>query len=358
MLPIDTLRRSLLVVLPVAALAVGCVRGDGTEESTADPPPPLGAGEDEDEGSGPIGEARLEEGEIVAPVVDDGAADENGPNDAIALGPDGNVPLDELPSNGEPGAQRTGRTEGQDDGWTETLAAELFAALPADPAARAFGGLGASRDALTTPRRETVWREARRNTIELKKSTSYYSHTTYINEKTDTRRADCSGYIGYVLQRTYKSAYDAIPTPTTVRALSKDFYDYLVKRPASATSSRPSSPRWRRMNYVRNLRPGDVLVWRNPSGYRNTGHTMIVRDYPRKGRTSRNELLVPVYDSTASRHDYKGVWDSRTSGWHTGIGAGTVGIKVDAAGRPIAYYWTGGASKTAVYRKIAMGRIE
>lgn len=358
MLRIDTLRRSLVAVLPLAALAAGCA---GTEvNETQDPEArasvaPAARDEGSDEGSGPMGEARPEEGEVVTPVVDDGAEGENGPDDPIALSPDGNVPRDEYVP-GDESAER--RTEGEDEGWAATLREALEAEPETFEATSPEGEIGASSDALLAPRRETVWREAKRNTVELNKSTSYYSHTTYMNERTDTRRTDCSGFIGYVLNRTYRSAYDVVPTPGSARVLSKDWYDYLVTRPTSATSSRPSSPKWRKMNYVRNLRPGDMLVWKNPSGYVNTGHTMIVRDYPRTGRASRNEILVPIYDATSARHDYKGKWDSRTSGWRTGVGAATLGVKVDASGRPIAYYWTGGASGTAVYRKMTMGRLE
>ena len=115
--------------------------------------------------------------------------------------------------------------------------------------------------------------------------------------------------------------------------------------------------RFRRITKVMDLKPGDIFVWKNPSTMENTGHTMLVRDYPRTGRTSRSEILVPIYDSTSKPHSYGGAWDSRGTS-RTGIGAGTIGIKVDSNGKGVAYYWSGGKSGDVTYRSMIGGRIE
>ncbi len=99
-----------------------------------------------------------------------------------------------------------------------------------------------------------------------------------------------------------------------------------------------------------------MVVWKYPSTNPNTGHIMIVRDYPRAGRADRSEWIVPVVDSTSTPHAYK-AWDSRGT-TETGVGQGAIGLKIDASGAPYAYYWTGGTSPTAVYKTVMMARIE
>jgi hypothetical protein len=83
---------------------------------------------------------------------------------------------------------------------------------------------------------------------------------------------------------------------------------------------------------------------------------MIVRDYPRAGRADRSEWIVPIIDSTSTPHSYK-AWDSRAT-TYTGVGQGSIGLKIDSTGAPRAYYWTGGTSPTAVYKTVMMARIE
>ena len=42
----------------------------------------------------------------------------------------------------------------------------------------------------------------------------------------------------------------------------------------------------------------------------------------------------------------------------TGVGTGTIGLKVDSYGKPTGYYWRGGLSYTAYSTKVALGRVE
>jgi len=118
----------------------------------------------------------------------------------------------------------------------------------------------------------------------------------------------------------------------------------------------PSAPRarWRRVVRAADLRPGDVVAWKRPadSHSKNTGHTLIVR----APITVRDDLVeVPIYDSTGLRH---GNSDVRSAGSTSGVGEGTIGLRVNVSGTPIAFRW----AMTGRYRDhptdIALGRVE
>lgn len=376
MLRIDTLRRSFLVLLPGAAMLAACGgAADGTTLG-ADPAGTQTTAVEGEPGTDPNAEATQDEAVDVGDAPID--PEENKPGDEVAITASG-APADELEND-----MAVEGTEADDPGFasaeglTDAMAEEGQPANdPAsDPAAQtddalqgeapaeagAAGGeaiaatddIGQSSDALLSTRGTKLHKEATRNTTWLKESTSYYSHTTYMNESTGTRRTDCSGLVGYVLKRVLRDAFDKVPHPGRAKPLADDYYRYFKTRPTSASTQ--SSSRWRRISSVRNLKPGDLVVWTYPSWYANTGHIMVVKGYPRQGRTSRGEWIVPIIDSTATPHSYN-AYDSRGTR-RTGVGYGQIGLKVDSSGAPKAYYWTGGSSKTASYRPIALARVE
>src|SRR5262249_40957936 len=80
------------------------------------------------------------------------------------------------------------------------------------------------------------------------------------------------------------------------------------------------------------------------------GHVMVVHGAVRAGD---RELLVPIADSTAHGTHAD---DSRGAD-AGGLGTGTIGLVVDAAGAPQAYHWAGGVSKKAVATTIVLGRL-
>jgi hypothetical protein len=202
-----------------------------------------------------------------------------------------------------------------------------------------------------TARGRTFFAEVDRERRTLNVATSYYSHDTYMNESTGTRRTDCSGFVDYALQRVLPDAYAKVPHPNTYKPLANDWYAYLVDRFQSPSTQ--TTVRWREMRHVGELVPGDLVVWLKPQNVTgdNTGHIMIVAARPTRGRT--HEWLVKIIDSTTSPHAN----DSRGT-THTGIGSGTIGLLVDDWDRPTAYYWRGGLSRDAVPTPIAMGRVE
>jgi hypothetical protein len=194
-------------------------------------------------------------------------------------------------------------------------------------------------------------KEVLRQLSHLNTGTSYYSHTTYVNEETGTRRVDCSGFVDYAVRRVLPEAYEKVPHPTSQRPLANDWYNYLRERYQSASTQ--ESLRWREIRHVGELRSGDLVVWLRPQSVSgdNTGHIMFVLATPTRGRPG--EWLVKVADSTTSPHanDTRGTT-------RTGPGSGTIGLTVDSWDRPLAYYWRGGLSYTAFSTPIAMGRVE
>ncbi len=335
-----TLNRLLLLALPFAALLAACGRGAGAD--------PHSTNETAEEENTQLASAptNLEQDEVPVEIVDDGSPDR------VADGPE------QLNEDGSPIAEsgRVASAGPEGDAPDFVPSGEEAGAQPA--AAPTEDGIAQSSDALTSStRRLWVRDEAKRQVDWLRTSTSYYSHETYMNESTGTRRTDCSGYVAYAFSRVLPVSYNRVNDAmygTSVK--SDDWFDYLSARPTTASTDLSTS-RWRRIPTIESLKPGDLLVWKNPSTMENTGHTMIVRDYPRAGRSSKSEILVPVYDSTSVPHSYGGAWDSRGTS-RSGVGAGTIGIKVNSSGQGVAYYWTGGTSGDVTYRTIIGGRIE
>ncbi len=239
-------------------------------------------------------------------------------------------------------------SEGGDDGLASTLAEN-----PADaeaPAAEGDGEVGQQSEALLSTRGASLASEARRIANFTTRSTSYYSHTTYMNESTGTRRTDCSGLMAYIISRKSSSGYALLPTwEGATRPLARDYFNYLKGRPTTASTQ--SSARWRRITKPSSLKPGDIVVYAYSSG-QTTGHVMMVKELPYKGSRT-GEWIVPVVDSAMSGH----ASDSRGT-TYTGPGTGRIGIKVNSDGYPTGYYWKGGVSTTLNTTTIVMGRLE
>jgi hypothetical protein len=174
-----------------------------------------------------------------------------------------------------------------------------------------------------------------------------YAHQTEVDEVRGSYVYDCSGFLGYALQRVDPAAYAALPvtSKSKKRPLAQDFFTGFERQ------IRP----WSRVLHPRNLKPGDVVAWLKApeSDSHNTGHVMLVREHAYRNPERADEILVPIIDSTMSPH----AEDSRVRG-ETGLGKGLIGILVDAEGRPLAFRWRGGQSRDAVATRIALGRLE
>jgi len=213
------------------------------------------------------------------------------------------------------------------------LASTLCAAAPTPPAERALR-------LLREGQRELAARRA-----------SHYEHQTSVDEAAGRFDFDCSGFLDYALGRVDREALARLPITSKFkkRPLAQDVFHFFEGLPEAG-----SGP-WRPVRHARNLKPGDIVSWLKAadSDSHNTGHVMLVREHAYPNPERRDEILVPILDSTMSPH----AEDSRAKG-QNGLGRGLIGILVDSAGRAHSYRWKGGQSKSPVATQIAFGRLE
>lgn len=172
-----------------------------------------------------------------------------------------------------------------------------------------------------------------------------YQHATSVDELRGVFDFDCSGFVAYALDRSYSDGMRAIRAATGDRPLASDFERVMAAGDAGFT----------RIERAIDAEQGDIVAWLEPpeKASANTGHVMIVMDAPTASSTRRDEVLIPVADSTSTPH---GATDARTASGTTGLGRGVIGLIVDDAGAPIAYRWVGGESAKAFATEIAIGR--
>ncbi len=210
----------------------------------------------------------------------------------------------------------------------------------AEPAA---GHAAAARPVATRSAATPLLTEARRELAAMR--TSRYRHRTHVDEQDGVYDYDCSGLLDYALGRAVPAALAALPTSTSDRPLAADVERHL----RAAGGGDP----WHAVATVADLAPGDVVAWlaTADSDTDDTGHVMIVNGAPVADPAHPGRWLVPVIDSTVSPH----ARDSRDDG-DTGLGTGTIGLAVDAGGRPVAFAWRGGISTRWRTTEIALGR--
>lgn len=156
------------------------------------------------------------------------------------------------------------------------------------------------------------------------------SHGIYIT--------DCSGYVNRLLNQVNPAAYFSLVHSTgSSRPNSEDFYNFFNNLAFRSTQH------WRKVDDASNLQAGDILVFRH--GWHG-GHVMVVMNKPIR----HNDVLeVRVADSASSGHSR----DTRPA--HvSGVGVGTMLIKVTSSNQPAAYAWRVGAPWERV--RFAMGR--
>ena len=144
---------------------------------------------------------------------------------------------------------------------------------------------------------------------------------------------DCSTYIDHILKAVYPRAYSSLVNSTGAgKPSSQHYYDFFSKLPTT-------SKYWDKVEKVKQLRPGDVLVFRYHDSQKAVtgGHVMMVMNKPVPHAAG---YMVRVADSAAAGHSA----DTRLP--HTsGIGIGTLMLKVNPkTGKPAAYAWKMGAA--------------
>jgi hypothetical protein len=188
------------------------------------------------------------------------------------------------------------------------------------------------KDAAAAPRGERpanpaarmVYNEATRILESIEKTK--YEHRTKINEDTGEYYCDCSGLVGYVLNRTVGKDGTGALGDGRERPLAMHYEQFFAKAP----TKRDRESRWQRVEKLVDARPGDIIAWRHevpkPG---NTGHVVIVAARP----VVEEDGLVRVVmiDSTTRPQ----VDDTRAKGT-SGVGRGAMWFTVDDKGRPTA----------------------
>jgi hypothetical protein len=177
------------------------------------------------------------------------------------------------------------------------------------------------------------------------KSTEY-RHKTEIDETKGAYYCDCSGFVGYVLNRTVTNDGRKGPLANgKSRPLAMDYEKFFAAAPSKAGGD----GRWQRIERITDVRPGDVIAWRHevpkPG---NTGHVVFVDQI---AVVEKDGLVrVVVIDSTTLPSP-----DVTKDKGKTGIGRRTMWFKADKDGVPIAYV-RGTRTSKAKAEAISIGR--
>lgn len=204
--------------------------------------------------------------------------------------------------------------------------------------------------------------ETKRILANLKES--YYEHSTTIDETNGIYNADCSGLAAYILRYALNNHYlpiDAAKIIGQTRPLAADFCTFFRNCPnISDPNLNPTG--WMVVNYLRNVRPGDIIAWDYvDETNENTGHVVIVDTITTKFTTSVTinntkywEYKLRVIDASSGTH-YQDTRDLTTNITGEGIGAGYMYFGVNSAGR-IAYYKWSSRSGTPHFEIFGIGR--
>jgi hypothetical protein len=183
-----------------------------------------------------------------------------------------------------------------------------------------------------------------------------YQHTDNIVPATGVYDCDCNGFAGFVLSSVAPKHFGLIkPEPGQPRPRAFVYYDFF------AALTPDSAGGWRRVDLLTDARRGDIMAWRFPTveEHEDTGHVVVVADTP-KLDPSGDFFVVRVYDSAAEAHfeDTRAPDGQPSPKGKTGVGSGFINVKVDGAGRPIAYLFAPPATAQYSYRPIAIGRAQ
>ena len=190
--------------------------------------------------------------------------------------------------------------------------------------ASARDGAKSKKDGPANAAAQSVHDEAMR-IVESTKLTEY-RHNTDINEDKGSYYCDCSGFVGYVLNRTAAKETGKGPFGDgRKRPLAMDYEKGFAKAPTTANSDGG----WQQVARLADARPGDVIAWRHEKPKPgNTGHVVIVDKRP---VVEEDGLVrVEIIDSTTlPSSDLKGKGKS-------GVGRRTMWFTIDKEGHATA----------------------
>jgi hypothetical protein len=177
-----------------------------------------------------------------------------------------------------------------------------------------------------------------------------YQHTEYIDVDRGRYDCDCSGFVGFVLERTAPAHYALIPRETDQpRPRAFEYYEFFSHLTSQSTGG------WHQIVQLRDARRGDVIAWRFPTiePGQDTGHVFFVGETPTVDDSG--VFSVRVYDSADRPH----FDDTRGNGKgqpEDGVGSGIIKFRVNAVGEPTAFQF--GPSDKAETFPIHIARTE
>ncbi|MCA9682404.1 MAG: hypothetical protein KC457_09430 [Myxococcales bacterium] len=184
--------------------------------------------------------------------------------------------------------------------------------------------------------------------IEAEATDVTYSHSTSVSRRRGRYHFDCSGMMNWMLERV---APKALETINRERPVASSY----VRVIESAPTDRHRKG-WQRVEFLADVRPGDIFAWRRPANWPkggNTGHVGIVAAEPEPVPHIANAYVIRVYDSTQYAHQD----DAREADEATGFGTGTILFMGDDQGRPIGYGWYGSDSGGWYRTDVVFGRL-
>jgi hypothetical protein len=177
-----------------------------------------------------------------------------------------------------------------------------------------------------------------------------YQHKQFVDEATGTYDVDCSDFVSYVLSRVAKRHLALIPKESwwpVPRAYK--YYEFFAALPTDATQG------WRRVERLEDARRGDIIAWQLAGEIRkthDTGHVWVVAETP--SSPGGQLMAVRAYDSAAMPH-YDDTRILPDGTFQDGVGEGTFHLRVDEAGKPVAFQF--GPNASFHEDPIAIGRI-
>jgi hypothetical protein len=166
-----------------------------------------------------------------------------------------------------------------------------------------------------------------------------------MDEKQGVYLCDCSGLVGYVLNRSVGKDGTGALGDGRKRPLAMDYEKFFAAAPVDPGEN----ARWQRIERLTDARPGDVVAWRHEKPRPgNTGHVIIVDQRP---VVEKDGLVRLVFIDSTTRPQAD---DTRPPGT-SGVGRGAMWFKVDDKGRAVAHI-RGSRNAEAKAEAISIGR--
>jgi hypothetical protein len=168
---------------------------------------------------------------------------------------------------------------------------------------------------------------------------------------------DCSGF----LNALFTKAYGFTPAQFERwlgkrRPLAIDYHDAIERQNGFAQISRLGT-----------VKPGDIIAIKYPPDSENSGHILLVADFPTRRRPTRPEVdgtdqwEVSVIDSSRSGHGKTDTRHRDDATFGAGVGQGVFRIYTDRSGQVIGYAWSTFANSEYYdqsTRNLVIGRLD